>query len=67
MACFLAKFYLAPVKKAYGKKNPESQNAAGLPDSIHPKTNLSLSFKSVTQDDNGFRERKPTLPNAAGT
>jgi hypothetical protein len=33
-SCFLEKFYLAPVKKDWVKKNPEIQNEAGAPLSI---------------------------------
>jgi hypothetical protein len=35
MVYFLAKFCMTPVKKAWVKKNPDSQKVGGLPSSYH--------------------------------
>jgi len=65
--CFLAKFCLAPVKKACGKKNPESQKAGGRPSLIHFEMKEILWFRSRIQEDNGLSERKPTPEKMSGT
>lgn len=53
--------------KAWGKKNPEIQKMFGVPLSIHFCKKLNLSFKSWTQEPNGFIDRNPTLAQIAGT
>jgi len=55
------------VKKACGKKNPETQKVAGVPPSIHFFKKSTLSSRSLFHDANGLRERKPTFAQATGT
>jgi len=56
MTCFLAKFCLAPVKKDWVKKKPESQKFSGAPLSTQLYMKRSLSRKSRTQEASGFRD-----------
>ncbi len=51
--------YNVPVRKAWGKKNPEIQNTAGVPLSIHDYKNNILSLRSSIQEANGFKDKCP--------
>jgi hypothetical protein len=55
------------VKKAYGKKNPEIQNAGGDPLLIHLVRKEIRSKSSLIHEANGFNERKPLSAQIAGT
>lgn len=56
MTAFLAKFCSVPVRKAWGKKNPEIQKTDGMPWSIQSWMNFILSTKSMTQAARGFND-----------
>ena len=49
------------------KKNPENQNEAGIPSSIHFWMKLSLLIKSIIQLPSGFSDEYAILCHISGT
>lgn len=55
ITALLAKFCKVPVRKAWGKKNPEIQKTEGMPLSIQLVMNSILVTRSDTHAASGFR------------
>mmetsp|Transcript_99165 Transcript_99165/g.309310 ORF Transcript_99165/g.309310 Transcript_99165/m.309310 type:complete len:213 (-) Transcript_99165:142-780(-) len=63
----LAKFCMTAVRKAWGKKRPETQKEMGCPLSNQSLKKLMRSFRSLYHAVSGFKERKPTPAQLSGT
>mmetsp|Transcript_18826 Transcript_18826/g.48255 ORF Transcript_18826/g.48255 Transcript_18826/m.48255 type:complete len:211 (-) Transcript_18826:5252-5884(-) len=62
-----AKFCMTAVKKACGKKRPETQKHTGCPSLYHVLKKCTRSFRSLYHAVSGFMDRKPTPAQPSGT
>mmetsp|Transcript_27048 Transcript_27048/g.70759 ORF Transcript_27048/g.70759 Transcript_27048/m.70759 type:complete len:214 (-) Transcript_27048:1375-2016(-) len=62
-----AKFWRTAVKKACGKKRPDTQKEIGWPSVYQRWKKSTRSFRSLYHAVSGFIDRKPTLAHCSGT
>mmetsp|Transcript_2819 Transcript_2819/g.6861 ORF Transcript_2819/g.6861 Transcript_2819/m.6861 type:complete len:213 (-) Transcript_2819:7701-8339(-) len=65
--CARAKFCITAVKKACGKKRPDTQKLMGWPLSYQVLKKSTRRLRSLYQEVSGFNDKKPTPAQPSGT